>query len=126
LTAPNCGLVAGGPRFDLTGVTACLAPFTNPTDTAIIYIRELPCDPTNAGAYIYYYYSPDPLRTGATSARNYLLVSCLENTQDADRDTTSGNGADTDGFPGYCDGNAANRPTINPNTRDTSYSKREP
>jgi general secretion pathway protein G len=46
-----------------------------------IYIQRIPCDPRNTGQHTYRYTS--------VGGNTYSLFSCLENTRDADRDTTN-------------------------------------
>ena len=45
------------------------------------YIQKVPCDPTNSGQYVYTYLNP--------TTSTYTLVTCLENENDKQKDTTN-------------------------------------
>lgn len=55
------------------------------------YIAKIPCDPLNSGQYTYRY---------TTTGTTYNLFSCLENVNDAQKDTTNNNT--------YCNGGTTN------------------
>ena len=55
------------------------------------YLQTIPCDPLNAGEYIYSYVSD-----GST----YTLYTCMENVADSQKDTTNNSG--------YCTGGTTN------------------
>jgi general secretion pathway protein G len=59
-------------------VPACGSPLTAGGNT---YIQKVPCDPTNSGEHVYTYVQ--------SSATTYQLFACLENTNDAQKDTTN-------------------------------------
>lgn len=57
----------------------CGTPLRNPGNT-VTYMQKVPCDPTNSGQHIYQYTS-----NGTT----YTLIACLENENDAQKDTVN-------------------------------------
>lgn len=75
-------VVVGGDPGDFPNT--CDDP-TNPfTDSAgaVIYMREIPCDPLNTGDYVYTY------AVGGGGA-TYSIVSCLENVNDSQKDPSN-------------------------------------
>lgn len=61
-------------------------------DGTNIYMQKVPCDPLNSGKYVYTYLS--------SNGNTYSLYSCLENTNDSQKDTTNNST--------YCNGGTTN------------------
>lgn len=74
--------------YPTSPLPACGSPLVSGGAT---YIQKIPCDPQNTGQHIYRY---------AVSGSTYSLVSCLENVNDAQKDTAN-NGT-------YCTGGTTN------------------
>lgn len=53
------------------------------TSGGTTYIQKIPCDPVNSGGYVYTY------TPAGTPPVTYTLKSCLENTNDAQKDGTN-------------------------------------
>lgn len=55
------------------------------------YMQKIPCDPTNSGKFVYTY---------TTTGTTYNLITCLENTNDSQKDTANN--------ATYCTGGSSN------------------
>jgi len=64
-----------------TNLPVCASALKDPLG-AVTYMQKIPCDPTNAGQYIYTYVYD-------TVNNAYKLYSCLENTNDSQKDASN-------------------------------------
>ncbi|MCL4354332.1 prepilin-type N-terminal cleavage/methylation domain-containing protein [Patescibacteria group bacterium] len=67
---------------------ACGDPLTGAT-TSNVYIQKLPCDPVSGDTYSY--------TTTGTPPMSYVLIACLENVNDSQKDTSNDPSACTGG-----------------------------
>ena len=68
------------------------ATTNNPSIETAGYIKKTPQDPKNTGVYVYTYIPTAANctgQTGATPCSSYTLVACLENGNDAQKDTVA-------------------------------------
>ncbi|MBI2613175.1 MAG: prepilin-type N-terminal cleavage/methylation domain-containing protein [Candidatus Levybacteria bacterium] len=70
---------------------SCSSQFTDGATPPVIYMQKIPCDPTNAGQYIYTY---------SLSGSTYNLYACLENVNDSQKDSSNNST--------YCTGGTTN------------------
>jgi len=71
---------------------SCGSQFDDKGSTPIVYMKKVPCDPTNTDKYVYTY-SP--------SGSGYNLYACLENVNDSQKDLPNNNSS-------YCSGGSSN------------------